>query len=248
MVQISYWLDEHRRQIVILAVVFVISVVGSVSYSLISNFILENDKDVTIVEDNTFIENEDLNEKKDNALVKDENEVLKMLTVDIKGAVLNPGVYEVEEGKRVQDVITLASGLREDADVTLINLSKRVEDEMVIIVYTKDEVLAFKEKDKDEAVIVPIVTCPMIPIENDACVIEESNNSDSDVENQESKISINTASLEELMTLSGIGESKARGIISYREENGGFKSIEDILNVSGIGESVFAKIKDYIII
>ena len=59
-------------------------------------------------------------------------------------------------------------------------------------------------------------------------------------------ININTASLEQLMTLSGIGESKAKSIISYREENGNFKAVEDITKVSGIGQALYEKIKDYI--
>ena len=61
-----------------------------------------------------------------------------------------------------------------------------------------------------------------------------------------SKININTASKEELMTLAGIGESKADNIIKYRQENGSFSSVEDLTNVSGIGESIFNKIKDSI--
>ena len=72
--------------------------------------------------------------------------------------------------------------------------------------------------------------------------ITSSNNSSTSTE----KININTATLEELQTLSGIGESKAKAIIEYREENGNFSKPEDILNVSGIGESVYEKIKDNI--
>jgi competence protein ComEA len=65
---------------------------------------------------------------------------------------------------------------------------------------------------------------------------------------QNKKININTASIEELQTLSGIGQKRAEVIVQYREENGPFKRIEDILDVSGIGEKMFEKIKDHIIV
>ena len=78
-------------------------------------------------------------------------------------------------------------------------------------------------------------------IENDACIEPETS-----IETQTSKISINNASLEELMTLSGIGEAKAKSIIEYREQNGGFNSIEDIKNVTGIGDALFDQIKENI--
>lgn len=154
------------------------------------------------------------------------------VVVDIKGMVANPGVYEIDSKARVNDVINIAGGLIEGADTSLINLAKIVTDEMTIIIYSSEEVL---EKYKEE---VCVCDCPLIT--NDACI-----------DNNEEKISsglvnINTASREELMTVSGIGESKADSIIKYREDNGNFKSIEDIKNVPGIGESLFEKIKDYI--
>lgn len=175
---------------------------------------------------------------------KEAEKISKIFTVDIKGAVEKPGVYEVEEGKRVQDVINLASGLKDNADVSLINLSKKVEDEMVIIVYTKEEILAKKKEDNSKST--PSFECPSTPIINDACIGEE-NLPDSN-SNDTSKVSINQANLEILMTLPGIGESKAQSIISYREKNGGFQTLEDLMNVSGIGEAVFAKIAPYIML
>ena len=84
-------------------------------------------------------------------------------------------------------------------------------------------------------------TCECETIEVNNCIKDEQV-----IENTDSKININTASLEQLMTLSGIGEAKAKAIIEYRESNGGFKSIEDIKNVSWIGDALFEKIKDFI--
>ncbi len=164
--------------------------------------------------------------------------------VEIKGEVVNPGVYEVASDSRVIDVIELAGGLLSDADTSVNNLGKLVEDEMVIIIYSQEEVKNFNsvvqsEEEKNSK------CSNFSAIQNDSCI--ESNNNDRDQKNVTvNKISINKASKEELMSLSGIGEAKATSIIAYRNTNGSFKTIEEIMKVSGIGESVFAKIKDYI--
>ena len=175
------------------------------------------------------------------------------VSVDIKGAVVNPGVYEIEDTKKVIDVIQFAGGLRDDADTSLVNLAKKVTDEMVIIIYTIDQI---KEAAKNENSLVKpidtVCTCPKVT--NDACLKQEqdtsqdgqSNSSNTDTELYSTKININIATLEELQTLPGIGESKALAIIEYRDENGNFNFIEDIKNVSGIGDSVYEKIKDFI--
>ena len=163
--------------------------------------------------------------------------------VDIKGAVNNPGVYEMKPGSRVIDVIIKAGDLKEDADTSIINLSKLVTDEMYIIVYTKEEIFAYKDRIIPSKKIVKEIEekiiCP--DTDNDACIT--SNDSVTSINN--GLVNINNASLEELQTLPGIGEGKAKKIIEYRENNS-FKSIEDIKNVSGIGDSLYEKIKDHI--
>ena len=172
-------------------------------------------------------------EEQEEVQTKEEEQTTKTnqnkVIVDIKGMVNNPGVYEVETTSRVNDVITLAGGLKEGADTSNINLAKIVYDEMTIIVYSSEEVL---EKYKQE---VCICNCPYI--ENNAC-IEENTNSD--------LININTAGIEELTTLTGIGDVKAEAIIKYRNEVGKFTTTEDLLKVDGIGEALFEKIKDHI--
>jgi competence protein ComEA len=176
--------------------------------------------------------------------------VIEKITIDIKGAVKNPGVYEIELGKRVNDAINLAGGLKSAADISVINLSKKLKDEMVIIIYTKEEIKKMLEGDTVIKVIEKECVCPKL--ENDACVEDKITNEKTDVSVDESKreelVSINTASINELTSISGIGESKAKAIIEYREKNGDFEKIEDVKNVSGIGESLFEKIKDYITI
>lgn len=198
-------------------------------------FVLYNNyyaKDEEVID--IFKDNDEQEETQDSILDIDEKKEddIEKVVVDIKGMILNPGVYEVSSSSRVNDVIELAGGLIDGADTSLINLAKIVFDEMTIIIYSNDEVL---EKYKDE---ICVCECPLIS--NDACTSSDSSNSASGL------VNINTAGMDELMKVSGIGEAKADSIIRYREENGRFKTIEDIMNVSGIGESLFEKIKNYI--
>jgi len=187
--------------------------------------------------------------------VKEEN-IVSTYYVDIKGEVNNPGVYEVSSNDRIKDVIDLAGGLTKNADISLLNLSKKVYDEMNIKIYSKSEIdvahniisSLYKEPEVIEVIkeVEKVVEKECECEKNDAC----ENSSDifveyEDIEEKSSLININTATKDELMTLTGIGESKALKIIEYRNTSK-FVTKEDIKNVSGIGESVYEKIKDYI--
>jgi competence protein ComEA len=135
------------------------------------------------------------------------------------------------------DAIMMAGGLTDQADTSVINLSKKVTDEMVIIIYSKEEVSNFSKTKETEQVIQK--SCQQqdeTSLKNDACITSEKTIT--------GKISINNATIEELMTLSGIGEAKAKEIISYREKNGPFQEIQDLLKVPGIGENLFASIQE----
>lgn len=168
-------------------------------------------------------------------------ETLDEYMVDIKGEVINPGIYELAKDSRVIDVINKAGGLTNNADTTVINLSKKIVDEMVIIIYSKEQVNNWKEtKDEQNYLQEKCTNSEEAQIKNDACIkIEDDSNNDSKI------ININTASKEELMILTGIGETKADAIIAYRK-NTPFTKIEDIKNVSGIGDSVYEEIKNNI--
>lgn len=164
------------------------------------------------------------------------------IKVDIKGAIKNPGVYEINSNGRVADAIEISGGLTNDADTSIINLSKNLTDEMVIIIYTKEEVEEMLKGTTSIKYIEKECICPKI--ENDACIDNVIDNKPDTNTSNEQKVSLNSATIDELMQLPGIGEVKAKAIIAYREENGGFKSIEELLEVNGIGESTFNKIKD----
>ena len=178
---------------------------------------------------------------------KEEKQEEKMIAVDVKGAVLNPGVYEFSKGT-VLDAITKAGGLLENADTNYLNLSKKLKDEMVILIYTKEEISDFENGNQLQ---LPIETCVCPEIKNDGCLKEEdvvTNRKEEEtvtVEEGPHVISILTATKEEWMLLPGIGETKANAIIEYRNTNG-FQSIEDLKNVKGIGDSTFEKIKEYL--
>lgn len=199
-------------------------------------------------EDKVLMDSSDLVKKSDEVtsnLKEVEESDSCYITVDIKGEVKLPGIYQVECDSRVQDAINLTGGLTWKADTSILNLSKKLTDEMVIIVYSKEEVANFvtiKEEEKQK-----LESCPNeTAIKNDACIDSDLLVSENEIIGDtpvNNTVSLNKASKEDLMTLPGIGASKADDIINYRNENGGFKSIEDIKNVKGIGDKVFEKIK-----
>ncbi len=205
-------------------------------------YILDDKKDV-IKEENKTILN-------DKTIEKTEENITSTGTiyVDIKGNVLNPGVYTLDSGSRVIDVVNQAGGFTEGANTRFINLSKVLNDGDVIVIYSNAEI----EEAKKSKIIYVETPCICEEVKNDACItqnveVEEPNIPDNAVIPEDSnngKININTATSEELQTLSGIGESKAQAIIYYRNTNGPFNSIEEIVNVSGISENLFAKIKE----
>jgi len=214
---------RYRKQIIISIIVLIVLISLGTSY-----FYFKEDKE------------EDIVIKEEKVHKKETQEVVEKVSVDIKGEINSPGTYTVDINFRVIDVIDKAGGLTDNADTSVINLSKKVKDEMVIIIYSKEQVKNFEEtKEKETYLQNKCISPDENSLNNDACI----SNSETTVTG---KVNINTATISELMTLNGIGESRAKDIISYREKNGLFKSIEDIKNVSGIGESTYANIKENI--
>lgn len=142
--------------------------------------------------------------------------------VHVCGEVVNPGIYELPAGSRIYEAVKAAGGFTENAEEESVNLASPIEDGVQIRIYSKDE-----------AETLAAGAAPFDGFEASG-------------EGKEPVVNLNTATKEELMTLSGIGESRAEDIIRYREENGGFQNIEDIMKVSGIKDAAFQKIKDRI--
>ena len=142
--------------------------------------------------------------------------------VHVCGEVANPGIYELPAGSRIYEAVKAAGGFTENAEEESVNLASPIEDGVQIRIYSKDE-----------AETLAAGAAPFDGFEASG-------------EGKEPVVNLNTATKEELMTLSGIGESRAEDIIRYREENGGFQNIEDIMKVSGIKDAAFQKIKDRI--
>lgn len=188
------------------------------------------------------IEKEEVIDSSDKAIVKEKKDIF----VDIKGEVVNPGVYSIKENSRIIDVVNLAGGLTDKADTSANNMSKLLKDEMVIIIYSKDEILNYKKVKEEESKVFDECNNNEKNITNDSCY-----NVDNGIKNNDNNnklININEASVDELMLVTGIGKSKAEKIVEYRNKNGRFEKLEDIMNVSGIGEALFEKIKEYICI
>lgn len=153
----------------------------------------------------------------------------KNIIVHVSGAVNKEGIVELKNNSRIIDAIDKAGGLKDEADITNINLAYIIEDGMKIHIPSKEE--------KESTIIVESNI--------DSGTVEQSNEIKSN-NNKKLKININTATKTDLETLPGIGESTALKIIEYRKEKGKFKLIEDIKQVNGIGENKFNKIKELI--
>ena len=202
--------------------------------STIAFFKLNNEK--TEVEDN-FIANNEIITKEVREVAKQEE---VKLYFDIKGSVKKPGVYEFTQGDRIIDAINKAGGLTKNATTNNLNLSKKLTNEMVIYVFNKNELTTTKAFEQ----VNNVADCKCETIEVNNCV--DKNTTNESANNETAKININTDSKEKLMTISGIGSSKADAIIEYRTKNGNFKTTEDIINVSGISKTIYDKIKDTI--
>lgn len=239
---LEFFYSNKKRLIII------ISIVSLLAISLFCFYIINykyNKQEIEVVSEE-IIKNSSQHENNE---IEIETISTNKIYIDIKGEVMNPGVYEMNPDSRVIDAINLAGGLTDNAYTRYLNLSKKLIDENVIIVNNLSEIEEIKSAKNREVIIETSNTVSIDEneiITNDYEPIKDNKN-DSE-ESLNTIVNINDATLEELTSLDGIGEATAKKIIEYREANNGFKSIEEILNVDGIGESKYAKIKESITI
>ena len=154
----------------------------------------------------------------ENEVKKEEPVEQDLITVDVKGAVKAPGIYDLPVGSRVNDAVQKAGGLTEQADSKSLNLAQKVSDEALVYVPSKGEEVASQQADSGTASLT----------------------------SKEKKVNLNKASLEELKQVKGLGGKRAQDIIDHRETNGKFKSVDELKKVSGIGAKTIEKLKDYV--
>ena len=166
------------------------------------------------------------------------SEETKTLVVHICGAVSAPGVYELPAGSRIIDAVEAGGGFLPEADEACCNLAEEIVDGCQIYIMTKTESCADGQTEKKAG----IQTSP----DSDMQTTDRNVRSNSAPALENGLVNLNTADIAALMTLPGIGESRAKAIISYREQHGAFAKIEDIMKISGIKQAAFSKIKDKI--
>lgn len=154
--------------------------------------------------------------------VEDKTTVSTVIYVDVKGEVRHPGVYQMKAENRVKDLIEAAGGFTPLADDHKLNLSQLLEDQMVIVVPKKGEEVNSE--------------------------LAQAPTSQKKEVGKEGKVNINTATVEELKTLKGIGEKKAEAIIEYRKKNGSFKNKEELMKVRGIGKKLYESFQERVIV
>lgn len=226
----KYFEELNLKQKIIIGIIPLIMIITIIAYAIISTT-KNSESDSNDIEELEYgiLENE-ITE------TEEQKEIEKHIIVYVAGEVNNEGLVELIEGERISDAINKAGGLKENADISEINMAYQMQD---------GEKLFIPSKVKDgEAEVVNKEENTYISKSNGEGIIS-SNPNKSNVTKK--KVNINTASKEELMKISGVGESTANKIISYRE-NKKFDSIEEIKNVPGIGDSKFESMKEEITI
>lgn len=209
--------------------VFVIILLICPTILLVKDKLNSKDDIYVLTEESTVSDENKNNDKKEKIEDEKENISNKEITVYVSGEVNKSGVVTLKEGDRLAVAVEKLGGTTKKADLNNINLAIRVKDEEHYIIPKIGE--AKQEELKDV---------------NNTKDIENAEIKNENTAKDSSKININTATLEELDKLPGVGEATANKIISHREENGQFKTIEDIKNVNGIGDKKFENMKELI--
>ncbi|EGC84364.1 helix-hairpin-helix domain-containing protein [Anaerococcus hydrogenalis] len=207
-------MDADKKDKLIIALIIGIVIILS------RNFVNNQKKDELVFENTSSsvsIEANQLSNKETREKIENNNTTMK---VHISGEINKPGVYDIKENYRLEDLVNDAGGLTNNADINRINLAMKLEDQMHIIIPNKNNQ---ENNQTQDQLVTPTNT------------------------NENKKININNADKNSLMTLPNIGEKRAEAIIEYRQKNK-FNKIDDIKNVSGIGDKYFEAMKDMIVV
>lgn len=229
--QVSGMLQKFKEKIMntpwligmVSALVGLLFFIASLFLFLSSKNEVESDNGLEETTENYLMETAEGSESTNSEDVEAVGTADQNIYVDVKGAVHNPGVYQVTSDMRLMDAVELAGGFLISADQTQINLALKLADQMVVYV-------------------------PQIGEEITEISSLESDSTGNGSEEEEGKININTADALQLQNLNGIGEKKAEKIIQYREENGSFQATDELKNVSGIGDKTFEALKDFVVV
>ena len=236
---------NNKGKIITFVIIILISIGG-----LLCKGYLSDEVYVLNEEENTSKNTEDIinkNDDVDNSSSSNSNEANKLtnksekdvgvkeITVYISGQVAKEGVVTLSSDKRLADAVEKLGGLTKNADTNNINLAMKLEDEKHYIIPKEGEAI---QNNSDST--------QMTSNKDNNNQANNSSNNATQSDSQGSKININTADLKQLDDIPGVGEATANKILSYRDENGEFKSIEEIKNVNGIGDKKFENMKDLI--
>ena len=175
-------------------------------------------KETNLQTEVTTVQRDSASEKEEKSQKEKTEEVVEqdLITVDVKGAVKSPGIYDLPVGSRVNDAVQKAGGFIDNADSKSINLAQKISDEALVYVPTKEE------------------------------TANQDSHSNASNTKENKKVNLNKASLEELKQVKGLGAKRAQDIIDHRESNGKFKSVDELKKVSGIGAKTIEKLKEYV--
>ena len=218
---------KNKKKIITFIVIALISIGGLVfkGYFTDEIYVLNEEENIDINQDNNE-ENETKSSDSESENKNEKNISPKEITVYVSGEVNNPGIVTLKSDDRLADAVKILGGVTKKADMNNIKLAIKLEDEMHYIIPKKGD----KTNNSNQATNTNV---------NNNQVANETNS-------QNTKVNINTASIQELDTIPGVGEATANKILSYREENGNFKNIEEIKNVNGIGDKKYENMKEFI--
>ena len=208
--------DDKKDKIIYGLIVAVVILLANFIYTNDVGSFFDNDNRISLIDQDKLESN-----KIDDSLdVEDESIDKSIKKVHISGEINNPGVYEIRDEQRLEDLIKEAGGLTNEADDRNLNLAQRLEDQMKIYIPNINEENLLENTDRNQEAL---------PVSN----------------TDSSLVNINTANKDELMSLPKIGDKRADAIIEYRKTQK-FEKIEDIKNVTGIGEKYYEALKDLI--